>query len=187
MKKYFKIKQTSKIKFFSKPLSILMFWSAIGIFMFYIFLVPSERTPGDIKVLFFIKFFPTWLQYFIVYSLIIFPISWILYSISNYTKKGIIYFDIDRIRIKTWRKNVSIPVKELTNIIFVDQSNFLNTTFSFRFVLQTSWDRVYRLQLLETERMDELIETIQFYKTMSERLKISAELTDPTFSFEDSN
>ena len=33
--------------------------------------------------------------------------------------------------------------------------------------------------------MDELIETIEFYKT--ERLKISAELIDPTNEFDDSN
>lgn len=185
MKKYFKIKQIKKIKIFSETFYYVMILSAIGILLFEIFLAPSDTSPGELKALFFIKTLPAWLQYFIVYSLFIFPIAVILHTISNYTNKGVIYFDIDKIRIRTWRTEVSIEVKELTQVIFVDQANFLNKKFAYKFILQTIWGKIYRLKLLETERMDELIETIGFYKT--ERLKISAELTDPTNPFDESN
>ncbi len=103
-----------------------MFLSAIGILLFEIFVAPSSTSPGELKALFFIKALRAWLQYFIVYSLFIFPIAMILHTISNYTNKGIIDFDTDKIRIKTLRTNVSIEVKELTKIIFVDQESFLN-------------------------------------------------------------
>lgn len=159
--------------------------SAIGILLFEIFLAPSDTSPGELKALFFIKALPAWLQYFIVYSLFIFPIAMILHTISNYTNKGIIYFDIDKIRIKTWRTDVSIEVKELTKLIFVDQENFLNKEFAYKFILQTIWSKIYRLKLLEPERIDELIETIEFYK--NDRLKISSEFSDPTNSFDESN
>lgn len=162
-----------------------MVLSAIGILFFEIFLMPSDTSPGELKALFFIKALPAWLQYFIVCSLFIFPVAMIVHTISNYTNKGVIYFDLDKIRIRTWRREVSIEVKELTKIIFVDQANFLNKEFAYKFILQTIWGKVYRLKLLETERMDELIETIEFYKT--ERLKISAELIDPTNESDDSN
>lgn len=187
MRKYFKIKQIKKIKLFANAFSFIMILSLVGIFLAFIFFMPTKRSSGEVRTLLFIRLYPVWLQYFIMYSLIIFPLSMILYSISNYFEKGIIYFDLDKIRIKTFRKNISIEVRHLINIIFVDQTNFLNTEFSYRFILQTSLGKVYRLQLLERERMDELIETIQFYKTASDRLKISAELTDPTNEFEDSN
>jgi hypothetical protein len=51
--------------------------------------------------------------------------------------------------------------------IFVDQANFLTKEFAYKFILQTIWGKEYRLKLLETERMDELIETIAFYETGS--------------------
>jgi hypothetical protein len=82
----------------------------------------------------------------------------------NHTNKGIIYFDLDKIRIRTWRTEVLIEVKELTKIIFADHTNFLNDKFSCKFILQTIWGKVYRLKLSETERMDERIETIEFTK-----------------------
>jgi hypothetical protein len=185
VKKYFKIKQIKKIKILSETFYYIMALSAIGILLFEIFLVPSDTSPGELKALFFIRVLPAWLQYFILYSLFIFPVAMILHTISHFTNKGIIYFDPDKIQIRTWPKEVLIEVKELTKIIFVDQENILNRKFAHKFILQTIWGKVYRLKLLEIERTDELIETIEFYKT--DRLKISAELIDPTDEFDDSN
>ena len=90
--------------------------------------------------------------------------------------KRIIY--LDKIRIKTLQTNVSIEVKALTKIIFVYQANFLTKEFAYKFILQTACGKVYRLKLLKTEIVNELIETITFYETR--RLKISAGLIDLT-------
>ena len=81
--------------------------------------------------------------------------SRVLYNISNYTNKGIICFD--KIRIKTIQTNVSTEIKELTKVIFLDRANFLNKEFGYEFILQIMWGKVYRVKLLETARMVELI------------------------------
>src|ERR1043166_8898579 len=101
MNTYFKIKQVKKIRFLSVFLNWILVFAFIGILLFCMFLLPSKRTPGEIKVLFFVKTFPIWFQYFVELSIFIFPATFIIKKFLNYSNKGIIYFDNNHIRVKT--------------------------------------------------------------------------------------
>ena len=176
--KYFKIRDIQKYKILNETFVIILAVSAIGLFLFEIFLMPSENSSGDTQVLFFITFFPKWLQYFIIYSLIIFPSALFVKGFSKYSNKGIIYFEENSVRIKTRKRDVSIPVKSITEIIFVEKDGISTKKFSYIFIIVTRWNGVFRIKLLDEYKIDELVETIEVY--LSESLKIKEEYFDPT-------
>lgn len=178
MNNYFKIRDIRKFKILDKAFLSIIIFSAIGVLLFDMFLMPSKYSSGEIKVLFFITFFPKWLQYSIVYSIIIFPLAFFFKFLSRYSNKGVIYFDDMNIRIKTRSRDVTIAVRDINRIIFVDKENFFSQNQVCIFVIITKWSKIYRIKLLEEERMDELVNHIEIY--LNETIKINETDLDPT-------
>jgi len=162
MIKEFPVKLITKNSTLNNLFTGLLLVAFIGLFIFYLSMVPSERSSNELQALWFIEGVPLWVKQVAFYGFLALMLALIIDFLNKKSRKGELRIGDEEIVINTWKKSITLKHEKLKEIVIVGKGvNYRgDESANLKIIFKTNKDEIIRLKLLFYLMADELMESL---------------------------
>ena len=179
MRTVFPIKLIRKNSFINEIFRTVLIVAFIALFIFYSSMSPSEKSPTELKALWFIEGVPFWVKQLAFYGLITLVFALIIDFFNRRLKLGELIINEKELRILTRRKSLTLNYSELKEVCIVGKglNIFDKESESLKIIFKTKNDEIIRLKLLNYTFVNELMDSLEIFEKKD--IKLLTEKFDP--------
>ncbi len=156
---YYEVTVRKRVPYLTVFFSRLFSFFAVCSLLVYLIMYPVKGAPGEMKLAYFSLFLPAYIQKFIIFSLVGFCISFILYLRVRLYKNAIVTFEQNQINIIGKSINLELEINNIRKVTFMDDTKEIGNQLIEKFMVyfEQRKQKSVRLRLVHYVQSEEFM------------------------------